>query len=194
MNENVLLMKRLLRSGWIRTGVPTTEIESLADHSWAVAVYAYFFCIQENYLRTKGENTLLNVEKTILMALFHDFLESEYMDIDKSINNIITSDKIEKFIQEVENNALKMLISRMSQNIGTSLESLFKDQDCEEYQLVKIADYYDLLVQARYYFRKHWISEKDSFLFSEHALKKLEPLFNRFLFLESHLDQEGFLD
>jgi 5'-deoxynucleotidase YfbR-like HD superfamily hydrolase len=46
-------MKQLLRSGWIRTGVPKSEIESLADHSWAVTVYAYFFCIQENSLRAK---------------------------------------------------------------------------------------------------------------------------------------------
>ena len=187
-------MKRLLRSGWIRAGVPKCEIESLADHSWAVTVYAYFFCIKENILRNKGGKKRINIEKTVLLALFHDFLESEYMDLDKSIYNIINSDRIEKFVKEIENNALKLIVSHYSQDVGASLQSLLEDQDSMEYQLVKIADYYDLLVQNRYYSQKHWISEKDSQSFYKHALEKLESFYSTFLFLRPHLIQEGFLN
>jgi putative hydrolase of HD superfamily len=174
-----MLMKQLLRSGWIRAGVPKSEIESLADHSWAVTVYAYFFCIQENSMRSEARKKQVNIEKTVLMALFHDFLESEYMDLDKSFYNVINPDKIDKF--------------NVSSSIGTSLQSLFSDQDSEEYQMVKIADYYDLLVQTRHYSQKHWINEKDKKSFNEHALKKLAVLFDKFLFLEPHLTREGFL-
>lgn len=188
-----MLMKQLLRSGWIRAGVPKSEIESLADHSWAVTVYAYFFCIQENALRSEAGKKHVDVEKTVLMALFHDFLESEYMDLDKSFYNVINPDKIDKFIQEIESSALKLIISNVSPKIGTSLQSLFSDQDSEEYQMVKISDYYDLLVQTRYYSQKHWINEKDKQSFHKHTLKKLVTLFDNFLFLRSHLMQEGFL-
>jgi putative hydrolase of HD superfamily len=187
-------MKQLLRSGWIRAGVPKSEIESLADHSWAVTVYAYFFCIQENSMRTEAGKKQVNLEKTVLMALFHDFLESEYMDLDKSFYNVINPDKIDKFIEEIESSALKMIISHVSPNIRTSLQSLFSNQDSEEYQMVKISDYYDLLVQTRYYSQKHWINEKDKQSFNEHALKKLVALFDKFLFLKPHLMKEGFLN
>ena len=187
-------MKRLLRSGWIRAGVPKSEIESLADHSWAVTACSYFFCIKENILRNKTGKEEIDVTKTVLMALFHDFLESEYMDLDKSIYNIINSDKIEKFVKEIETNAMKSIVSHYSQDIGSSLQSLFENQDSEEYQLVKISDYYDLLVQNRYYSQKHWISEKDSQSFSKHALEKLESFYSAFLFLRPHLIQEGFLN
>jgi putative hydrolase of HD superfamily len=188
-----MLMKQLLRSGWIRAGVPKSEIESLADHSWAVTVYAYFFCIQENSMRSEARKKQVNIEKTVLMALFHDFLESEYMDLDKSFYNVINPDKIDKFIEEIEFNALKLIIGNVSSSIGTSLQSLFSNQDSEEYQMVKISDYYDLLVQTRYYSQKHWINEKDRQSFNEHALKKLVALFNKFLFLKPHLTNEGFL-
>lgn len=186
-------MKQLLRSGWIRAGVPKSEIESLADHSWAVTVYAYFFCIQENSMRINTGKKQVNLEKTVLMALFHDFLESEYMDLDKSFYNVINPEKIDKFIEEIESSALKMIISHVSPDIGTSLQSLFSNQDSEEYQLVKISDYYDLLVQTRYYSQKHWINEKDKQSFNKHALKKLVALFDKFLFLKPHLIKEGFL-
>jgi len=189
-----MLMKQLLRSGWIRAGVPKSEIESLADHSWAVTVYAYFFCIQENSMRINTGKKQVNLEKTVLMALFHDFLESEYMDLDKSFYNVINPEKIDKFIEEIESSALKMIISHVSPDIGTSLQSLFSNQDSEEYQLVKISDYYDLLVQTRYYSQKHWINEKDKHSFNEHALKKLVALFDKFLFLKPHLMKEGFLN
>ncbi len=189
-----MLMKQLLRSGWIRAGVPKSEIESLADHSWAVTVYAYFFCIKENTLRTEIGKKHVDAEKTVLMALFHDFLESEYMDLDKSFYNVINPDKIDKFIQEIESSALKLIISHLSPNIGTSLQSLFSDQDSEEYQMVKISDYYDLLVQTRYYSQKHWISEKDKQSFHDHGIKKLVTLFDNFLFLKPYLIQEGFLN
>ena len=84
--KNILLMKRLLRTGWIRAGVPKCDIESLADHSWAVATLTYLFILEENALRVKiPEKKPLNIEKSILIALFHDFLESEYLDLDKSV-------------------------------------------------------------------------------------------------------------
>ena len=189
-----MLMKQLLRTGWIRAGVPKSEIESLADHSWAVAVYTYLFCIEENSLRVIAGKKKLNMEKAVLMALFHDFLESEYMDLDKSIHKIINPEKIDKFIQEIETGALRRIVKHVSPDIGASLESLLGDQDCEEYQMVKISDYLDLLLQAQYYSQKHWINEQDTLSFQKHALNKLREFFDNYLFLKRHLVREGFLE
>jgi len=188
-----MLMKQLLRTGWIRAGVPKSEIESLADHSWAVAVYTYFFCIEENSLRLQTGRNKLNMEKAVLMALFHDFLESEYMDLDKSLYNIADSEIIDNFIKKIETSALKMILDHVSSSIGTSLKSLFNDQDSEEYQVVKISDYIDLLHQARYYSQKHWIKKQDTLSFQNHALNKLKTLFEDYLFLKPYLTREGFL-
>ncbi len=188
-----MIMKLLLRTGWIRAGVPKSEIESLADHSWAVAVYTFFFCIEENSLRTKAGKNKLDTEKAVLMALFHDFLESEYMDLDKSINKLIGPEKIDKFIQEIETSALRQIMRHVSPDIGASLKSLLVDQDCEEYQMVKISDYLDLILQARYYSQKHWITEQDTSSFQNHALNKLKSFSDNFLFLKPHLIREGFL-
>jgi putative hydrolase of HD superfamily len=101
ITENILDMKRLLRTGWIRAGVPKCDIESLADHSWGVAVLTYLLCLQENEHRMRNKIVpLLNTEKAVLMALFHDFAESEYLDIDKSPTNVVSSDKVSAIIQE----------------------------------------------------------------------------------------------
>jgi putative hydrolase of HD superfamily len=186
-------MKQLLRTGWIRAGVPKSEIESLADHSWAVAVYTYLFCIEENSLRSKVGKNEINMEKAVLMALFHDFLESEYMDFDKSIYNVVNPETINKFMQEIETNALSRILSNVSPDIGTSLESLFTDQDSEEYQMVRICDYIDLLHQAQYYSRKHWINEQDTLSFQNHALNRLKSFFDIFYFLKPYLRSKKFL-
>ena len=188
-----MLMKQLLRTGWIRAGVPKSEIESLADHSWAVAVYTYIFCIEENSLRSKVGKNEINMEKAVLMALFHDFLESEYMDLDKSIYNVVNPEAIDKFIQEIETNSLRRIMSNVSLDIGTSLESLITDQDSEEYQMARICDYIDLLHQAQYYSQKHWINEQDTLSFQNHALNRLKSFFDIFLFLKPYLRSKEFL-
>jgi putative hydrolase of HD superfamily len=188
-----MMMKQLLRTGWIRAGVPKSEIESLADHSWAVAAYTYFFCLEENSIRSNDGKEGIDMEKAVLMALFHDFLESEYMDFDKSINNVINPEKIDIFIQEIETNALGRLMNQLSIDIGTSLESLFNNQNSEEYKLVKISDYYDLLVQTRYFAQKHWINEQDTISFQNLAISKLKFYFDDFLFIKTKLIREGFL-
>ena len=187
-------MKRLLRTGWIRAGVPKCDIESLADHSWAVAILTYLFILEENTLRENlNDKAALNVEKSILIALFHDFLESEYLDIDKSVYNLASTDKIELFIHEIEKGALERIYKQLPQMGRDSVKKLLSDKDSIEYQIVRVADHVDLLIQSREYVQKHWIDTEDAESFQNYALKQLESYMKEFLFLEVYLIRSGFI-
>lgn len=186
-------MKRLLRTGWIRSGVPKCDIESLADHSWSVTTLTYFFTIEENALRANiQERSPLNVEKAVLIALFHDFIESEYLDIDKSLYNLASVDIIEPFLKDLEDGALNNIIEKSNPIIGSSLNSLMRDKECPEYRIVRVADSVDLLIQAENYAQKHWINDKDAESFRKHALNSLKENLKEFIFLKSFLEREGF--
>jgi 5'-deoxynucleotidase YfbR-like HD superfamily hydrolase len=192
--ENILLMKRLLRTGWIRAGVPKCDIESLADHSWAVAALTYLFILEENSLRENThEKTPVNIEKSILLALFHDFLESEYLDIDKSVFNLASTDIVKSFIHEIEKGALERISSQLPPTGRESIEKLLNEKDSVEYQLVRIADHIDLLLQTRDYLQRHWIDPENAESFQTYALKQLESYTEDFLFLKPYLTRSGFI-
>jgi len=63
-------LKRLQRTGWQILG---GNEESIAEHSYMVAVISFIL----------AESLKIDVEKTLLMALFHDFIETRTGDIYK---------------------------------------------------------------------------------------------------------------
>ncbi len=187
-------MKSLLRTGWIRAGVPKCDIESLADHSWAVSVLTYFFCLEENALREKhNKKTPLNVEKAVLFALFHDFPESEYMDIDKSLYNLSESPKITKFLENIEEGAVNKISKQLNEKFRASFLSVIGIHSSAESRIARVADHIDVLNQAIQYSDKHWISANEFHSFQEYALKELKTHINEFEFLAPFLEREGFL-
>ena len=192
--KNIELMKSLLRTGWIRAGVPKCDIESLADHSWAVSVLTYFFCLEENSLRKdQGVEPPLNTEKAVLHALFHDFPESEYMDIDKSMYNLSDPNKISEFLKTIEEGAIKRIISQLEPKTGASLRGLIGTHDNAEFRIARVADHIDVLNQATYYSKKNWITPDQAESFQSYALREFKDYTKEFLFLNPYLEREGFL-
>ncbi|MHA2225119.1 MAG: YfbR-like 5'-deoxynucleotidase [Candidatus Hodarchaeales archaeon] len=185
--ENIVSMKRLLRQGWVRAGVPISSIESLADHSWSVAALTFIFSTLENELR-ENPKFHLNVEKAVIFGLFHDLTESEYFDFDKSINRLVSQDTLKNFQHEIETGAIKSIISKIPLSISNSLESILKEQHCEEYQVVKVADLIDLIFQAKEYYKKHWIDEGQFQEFTSQALTHLKHYKDRFSFLKEYIN------
>jgi 5'-deoxynucleotidase YfbR-like HD superfamily hydrolase len=178
-------MKRLLRQGWVRTGVPLSSIESLADHSWSVAALTYYICILENNLR--GSKTQkLDIQKAVLIALFHDLHESEYFDIDKSAR-FISPETLDQFQQQLEEGAIQNIISKISMPVKNPLKNLLSDHESEEYQIARVSDLLDLLHQANEYRKKQWLDKKQHEKFRSHALQKLRQYENQFSFLEKYL-------
>jgi len=184
-------MKRLLRQGWIRAGVPLSSIESLADHSWSSAAISYILVQLENEFRKRNDNPLLNVEKAVCIALFHDFQESQYFDIDKSLEYLIDNSLWEKFITKIDESAIDNLIEDIPKSVQNSIYKLMKDQDSEEYHIAKAADLVDLYYQADEYFSRNWINESQYMKFIKNSLSKLKGYEKQFpsikeLYIESH--------
>lgn len=188
--ENIVLMKRLLRQGWVRAGVPLDSIESLADHSWATAVLTFVFGVQENQLRSRVQ-AKLDICKGVLIALFHDLDESEYFDIDKSIENILDEDKFRTFSKLIEEGAINKIISKFPSS--ESLEEILREKESEEYHLAKIADLIDLLYQTYDYGEKQWLNKKQFNRFRSHAINQLQKYRNQFKFLVAFLEENSFL-
>ncbi len=183
--ENLMIMKRLLRQGWVRAGIPKSSIESLADHSWAVAALTYLFVHLENDLRKSKK---LDTEKAILIALFHDFPESEYFDIDKSVNNIIESNRLNEFLQELEEGALEKLIEKTPNSLRTLFKKILADKDSEEYHIARIADLFDLLIQTRSYKKKQFLDENQFEAFQTNAMHQIKEYENQFFFIRTVLE------
>lgn len=174
-------MKRLLRQGWVRNGVPKGSIESLADHSWAVAALTYIFVELENGLR---ESKKLNVEKAVLIALFHDFPESEYFDFDKSLSSIINKNRLTEFLQEIEEGAIQNLIEKTPLNMRSSFRKILTDHKSEEYHIARVADLFDILNQSRDYEKKNWLDKSQSEAFQKNAIRKLKKYEDQFVFIK----------
>ncbi|MEJ7763199.1 MAG: HD domain-containing protein, partial [Thermomicrobiales bacterium] len=60
-------LKRLLRTGWLHSGVPPAEVESVADHSFRTALLAWLAASREPGL---------NRDRVLAMAMVHDLAEA----------------------------------------------------------------------------------------------------------------------
>jgi 5'-deoxynucleotidase YfbR-like HD superfamily hydrolase len=183
--ENLVIMKRLLRQGWVRAGVPVGSIESLAAHSWAVAFLAFTFCLEENQIRSKNP---LNLEKTVLIALLHDFPESEWLDMDKSVSTILAPEQFEKIQLELNKAATNSLLSKFSSSIRGIVEQFLLDTESDEYHLARVADLMDLLLQTNDYSKKKFLDQDQRRDFQGHARKQLGQYTTRFRFLKALLE------
>lgn len=186
--ENFAMMKKLLRQGWIRAGVPLSSIESLADHSWSVAVLTYLFCTIENTIRGL-EVPLIDPQKAVLIALFHDLKESEFFDIDKSVEQVVNHEQLVQFQQHLEEGAIRNILLKVPDSIKESFSLILRDHQSEEYHIARVSDLVDLINQARQYKRKHWLDENQFHGFVNHALRHLKQYQKQFHFLEEYLTE-----
>lgn len=186
--ENLVIMKRLLRQGWLRAGVPVASIESLAAHSWGVAFLAFIFCIEENQSRPKNP---LNLEKTVLIALLHDLHESEWLDIDKSISMILSPEQFERVHHELTEGAITSLLTKFSSSVRETLQQILRDTESEEFHLARVADLMDLLIQTNAYGKKQFLDQEQCQEFQTHAREKLEQYKAKFGFLKTLLANQG---
>ncbi|MFX0122018.1 MAG: HD family hydrolase [Candidatus Hodarchaeota archaeon] len=183
--KNVTQMKRLLRQGWVRVGVPLSSVESLADHSWSVAALTYYFCILENNLR-EPKTKKIDIQKAVLIALFHDLHESEYFDIDKSAR-LISPEMLEEFQQKLQEGAIQNILSKVPPPVKDSLKIILSDYESEEYHIARVSDLLDLLHQVNEYGKKQWVDKNQLEKFQSHALQQLKQYENQFSFLEKYI-------
>jgi len=127
-----LRLKRMPRSGWVYSGIPLTEVESVADHSYMVSLVALILAMQE---KQKGKQ--IDLEKVLIMALTHDLPESVSQDIDRRVRKF-SPKKYDDFKKDLDKNDFKEFM------LGESPEAI----------LVKEADRLETILQLNNYVKQ----------------------------------------
>ena len=137
-------LKRTPRTGWTKYPEITSQVESVADHSFRIALMAFVFGLQQ---QQQGEGSL-DVQKLVTIALVHDISESIVGDITPHCG----ISKEEKNRLEVE--AMQKLKHVLGDVAGETIEALwleYENGSSREARVVKELDKLEMLLQASEY-------------------------------------------
>ena len=131
--EVTRIVKNIPRTGWLQKGIPFYEAESIAEHSFEVAVIVLALL---NNIRMK-----VDAEKVLAMALIHDLSESVIGDMPKALTEKIG----ENLKHEIEEEAVEKIFG------SGKLKEIFKEYsrgESLEAKIVKLADKLSTFYQA----------------------------------------------
>ncbi|MFQ5781602.1 MAG: HD family hydrolase [Nitrosopumilus sp.] len=163
-------LKKIPRQGWIDK-LALDNPESVADHSYSMAVMSMIISDLENY----------NSEKILKMVLLHDLAESKIGDY--------TPDEIDKEKKtQLENNAFKEIIRQLPESIKSQYLQIwdeYQENTSHESKIVHQIDRLEMVLQAKIY-QKSGYSKKKLELFFESAKTditepKLKELFTEII-------------
>jgi putative hydrolase of HD superfamily len=142
-------LKQLYRQGWLRRGVPRERCESIAEHSFGVAMLALWLA------QTRIE---LDADKLVRMALLHDLGEVYAGDI-------IPGDGLsegEKHRREAE--GLRKILSRLPDGeANIQLWNEFEAGASPEARLLRQIDRLEMGLQAAVYQRQGLVAGDEFF-------------------------------
>ena len=139
--ERLNNLKRMPRSGWLFCGVPLSEVEDVAQHSFEVSAVTLLL-IDE--LELSGVK--LNPERALSMAILHDWAEASVTDFPYTALKYLGSKDLK---ERMEQRALEDNL-RSIPNGGRYLKlwQEYSEKRTPEAKLVHAADYISMLVQA----------------------------------------------
>jgi len=141
--KNAMVLKRVERSGWKRTGM--AKVESVAEHTFMLAFLAMVI----------GDALKMDVEKMMKMALLHDLAEA--------ITGDITPHEMEKERkQEMENKAMEKLLENFEDY--RNLWHEFMDGGSIEARMVREMDKAEMVIQAGEYAREYGVEKFMEFI------------------------------
>jgi len=146
-----LRLKRMPRSGWVYSGIPLTEVESVADHSYMVSLVALILAMQE---KQKGKQ--IDLEKVLIMALTHDLPESVSQDIDRRVRKF-SPKKYDDFKKDLDKNAMEKIMAILPNELSETVLEYFKEfmlGESPEAILVKEADRLETILQLNNYVKQ----------------------------------------
>jgi len=157
-------LKSLPRTGWLDRGVPAAEAESVADHSFRVAMLAWLAALLPR--------ATLDPDRVLKLALIHDLAESLTGDTPPydpaAIPPADETDARRRFLQQrhvrdpartaakraAEDAAMASLLVDLPSPLATEIGSLWTEyhaQTTAEARFVKQADRMETFLQAREY-------------------------------------------
>lgn len=160
-------LKDVKRQGWIDK-INLENTESVADHSYSMAIMSMVFSDSNNY----------NTEKILKMVLLHDLAESLVGDM---VPDQIDTDKK----KELENEAFENIMEKLPENIKNHYSQIWNEYQkntTNESQIVHQIDKLEMALQAKNYQNKGYSKEKLESFFnsaeSEITDKRLKEIFN----------------
>ena len=163
-------LKKIRRQGWIDK-LSIDKPESVADHTFSMAIMGMVFSDLENY----------NTEKILKIILLHDLAES--------ITGDMTPEQISKEEKIIlENNTIKKILNDLPPSLQKQYEVLWEEyqtNNSKEAKIVHQLDKLEMALQAKIYSDGGYSKEKlDSFFNSarnEITDPKLLELFKKLL-------------
>jgi putative hydrolase of HD superfamily len=151
-------LKKVSRKGW-KEKIGITHPESVADHSFSVAIIAMVF----------SDLQKLDTQKVLKMALLHDLSES--------VTGDFTPEEISKRNKkEIENQTMNEILSKLPSEISTEYASIwneFQEETSKESVLMHEIDRLEMAIQALKYNAEGYPKEKLA-LFVESARKNIK--------------------
>mgnify|MGYP001823794677 CR=1 FL=1 len=131
-------LKQLYRQGWLLRGIPTENCESVAEHTFAVAVLAMI--LADSYFPE------LNIVTIVRMALIHDFGEVY-------VGDIIPSDQISSAEKHnLEQDSITKILAHLPNGRDyIKLWEEFEYCNSPEAQFVRQIDKLEMALQASVY-------------------------------------------
>ena len=129
-------LKNISRQGWVDK-LSLKQPESVADHSYSMAIMGMIISDLENY----------NSEKILKMILLHDLAESKIGDY--TPNQISKENKI-----KIENKAYDEMISTLPESIKLQYAQIWEEyqkQESPESKIVRQIDKLEMALQAKMY-------------------------------------------
>lgn len=130
------ILKNIPRSGWLQKEIPSYDAETVAEHSFEVAVISLAL--------TLNLDKKVDTEKVLTMALVHDLSESVLGDSPKALTERLS----EGLKHEIESETVENITG--SETIRKIFEEYVKGESLEA-KIVKIADKLSTLLQAKSY-------------------------------------------
>jgi len=144
--EKAAVLKNIPRTGWLQRGVPPSDAETIAEHTFEVTSILTIIGIA-----VQG----LNKDRLLFMGAVHDWGESVSGDMPRSLTSRIGKDM--KSRTEIE------IIKEMAEESGLEeLEGIFREYEerkTDEAKLVKFADLLSTLRQAKAYAERGFRTE-----------------------------------
>lgn len=143
----IVRLKRIPRTGWISHGVRISETESVAEHSFAVALLSL---ILSRSCRRDGIQ--INLERVLEMALVHDLAETLTFDINKQYLEYL-GEEGKKLKELMEKKAFTTIASKLPVDGLLSVIADYTDEKSLESRIVHWADGLDIMMQVVEYER-----------------------------------------
>lgn len=131
-------LKALPRAGWLRAGI--TDGETVAAHSWRVAVLAFAIAVGEG----------ADPERAAVLGIFHDVPESRYGDVQATGKAYVTQVPATEVVADQTAGLPAELAERICAAVAEH-ESAKTPGASKEALCSRDADKLDLLIQAREY-------------------------------------------